>query len=697
MADKKVALELTIALSDSNKSLEELNELLKKAKEEIKNTSKGSEEFKKLDAQIKKTEESMKKTSQATKSIGQDLSGVDAVTGGLGSKFNRLRGTLSTVVKSFKNLKFAIAATGIGALLIAVVAVGKAFTSSEEGQNKFAKILGVIGAITGNLVDLLADLGEKIIYAFENPKKSINDFANLIKENIVNRFEGLVELMPKLGEAITLLFKGQFSEAGKVATDAVGKVVLGVEGVTDKVTSATKAVKEFIAEQVKEGKEAARVADMRAKADKIERNLLIERSKLESDIAKLRLKARQENEFSAAERKEALLEAQKLEDELLDKETEALKLRRDAQILENTFSRTDKENLDKEARARAAVNNQIARRANVARQLQRELNTVDAQAAAEQTKRDNEEKAKAKAKADALEAIRLGEIVSIEDKRAEELRKEKEKYDKLIELAKEYGKDTEALESARRLRLQEIQEKADKEDAAKLLKEQESLIKSLEFKQEKEENDFNLRRQEVDRREKLLLADKTLTEQQRSELEKQFAAERVKITQDEEALRAEVFQKRLQMASDILGAINGLAQSFAKKDEESQRKAFNLNKAFAAGQVILSTAQGVIGQLAVPQDQLTGANFVKAAIVAASGAAQFTTIQRTQFGGSSSSPTAPTNTTFGGGDVGTQPRGFTPNIVQPDLPTTKVIVTETDIRKATTDISGIYNKAIVVE
>ena len=291
MADKKIALELTVALADSNKSLEELNALLKEAKKEIKKTSKGSEDFKKLDTQIKKTESSMKKASKSTKSLGTDLSGVDSLTGGLGAKFGRFRGTIGSVIKSFKSLKFAIAATGIGALVLAVVAVGKAFTTSEEGQNKFAKIMGVIGAVTGNLIDLLADLGEKIISVFENPKKAAQDFADLIKDNIITRFEGLTELIPKLGEAINLLFKGEFSEAGKVAADAVGKVTLGVDSITDSIGNAIDKTKEFVQEQITEGKAAAKVADMRAKADKLERALLIERSLLQSKIAELEIKS----------------------------------------------------------------------------------------------------------------------------------------------------------------------------------------------------------------------------------------------------------------------------------------------------------------------------------------------------------------------------------------------------------------------
>ena len=121
----------------------------------------------------------------------------------------------------------------------------KRFTRSEEGQNKFAKILGVIGSVTGNLLDLLADLGENIISVFENPKQAITDFANLIKDNIVTRFEGLINLIPNLGKAVEQLFKGNFKEAGKIAADSVGKVVLGVDSVTDSVDNAINSVKEF--------------------------------------------------------------------------------------------------------------------------------------------------------------------------------------------------------------------------------------------------------------------------------------------------------------------------------------------------------------------------------------------------------------------------------------------------------------------
>ena len=259
---------------------------------EVKN-KKGVKEVDKLNQKLSKTKIEAK---DAEKSL-------DSISGGSIGKFKALQGSVGGVVKSFKSLKFAIMATGIGALLIAIVAVGKAFTGSEEGQNKFAKIMGVIGAITGNVIDLFADLGEAIISVFENPKKALNDFANLIKDNIINRFQGFLELIPQLGKAVKQLFELDFKGAAKTATNAVAKVTLGTDNLTESINASSNALKEFVKQNIEEGKAAAKVADNRAKADKIERDLIIDKAKAENEIAKLRLIAKQQNKFSAKERK----------------------------------------------------------------------------------------------------------------------------------------------------------------------------------------------------------------------------------------------------------------------------------------------------------------------------------------------------------------------------------------------------------
>jgi len=343
----------------------------------IKVVADTSQAKKGIDGLTDSTEElgnEVNKTSKKTSGLGDS---VDKMTGGALTGLKKFAGGLKAIAMGFRTIGGAIAASGIGLIVITIAALTAAFKGSEEGQNKFAKIMGVIGAVTGNLVDLLADFGELVISAFENPKQAISSFANLIKQNIVNRFEGMVELIPQLGKAITLLFKGEFSEAGKVAGDAVAKVTLGIDDMSDKIKAATEATKDFIDQNIKEGAAAAKVADQRAKADIIERGLLVRRAKAEREIAELRLKAKDLNNVSAEEREAALMKVLEIQDGLAKSEVEIAQLRSDAQTAENTFARSTKENLLEEERLKAAVIAVETRRIDQKRAIQRELTAAE--------------------------------------------------------------------------------------------------------------------------------------------------------------------------------------------------------------------------------------------------------------------------------------------------------------------------------
>lgn len=300
---------------------------------------------------------SIKKTSKGSDNLGKSLSSTGKVGGAVFSKLDALSGGLLSSMKSlvpaiggvsgsFKGLRAAIISTGIGALVIGVVALMQAFKRSEEGQNKMAKAMAMIGAFTGQLLDKVADLGEFIIDAFTNPMESLKNFANLIKENIVNRFEGMLELVPALGEAIGKLFKGEFSEAGKIATDAVAKVALGVDSVTESLKNATQAGKDFVAETAKEVEAMARIADSRAKIDKDQRKLNIDRAKADAEISDLRSKAENAEMFTAAERLEFTKQAAVKQEEIINREKAIIAEKLKNQLAENALGKSTKADLD---------------------------------------------------------------------------------------------------------------------------------------------------------------------------------------------------------------------------------------------------------------------------------------------------------------------------------------------------------------
>ena len=107
-----------------------------------------------------------------------------------------------------------------------------------------------------------------------------------------------------------------------------------------------------------------------------------------------------------------------------------------------------------------------------------------------------------------------------------------------------------------------------------------------------------------------------------------------KYRKEDEANRMANIQAGFEMASLGLDALMSLNEAAAKGDEASQRKAFNRNKLMQKAQATIAMAAGIVQQLGVPQDQLTGMNFAKAAAVAAAGIANIVKINQTQFNGS---------------------------------------------------------------
>lgn len=293
-------------------------------------------------------------------------------------------GPLGAMAKSTQGVTMAakaFIATPLGAVVAALSAAIGALTAyfkgSEEGANDLAKITTVLSSIWGNFSDLIQKAGKYIFDAISNPQQAIKDFGQLLKEQITNRVTGMLELFPALGNAISLAFKGNFKEAGTVAVNALGKVALGVDDVTGKVGAAVDGIKELTKEMQAEAKIAVNVANMRARADKIERDLIVSRARDEAKIAELRLKARQDEKFSAEERMAFIVEAGKLTDDLGMKERNLAALRYEATRIENTLSNTTKEGLKEEAEMKAAVFNADARRDQALKGMLRDKDRIE--------------------------------------------------------------------------------------------------------------------------------------------------------------------------------------------------------------------------------------------------------------------------------------------------------------------------------
>lgn len=309
-------------------------------------------------AKADKNVQNLNKDLQQTKT---DISGIedaaDKATGGMVSGFRGALKGVKGMITGLKTMRGAIIATGIGALVLLVTSLTAAFTSSEEGQNQWAKVMGVVGAAVGVFTDRIASLGRTIISMFTDTEETFKGFGKSIKEFVMDKVDKVIEGLGFMGTAISKLFKGDFSGALEDAGKGIVKLNQGLNPAVILTESLVKSTKDLITELKEEGNIAAQIADQRAKADKLDRKLIVDRAKANRDRAELLEKAVNKEKYNVQERIGFLEEAARLEEEITNKEIAAAKLRLDAQIAENALGDSNKEALEKEAQLKANLIN----------------------------------------------------------------------------------------------------------------------------------------------------------------------------------------------------------------------------------------------------------------------------------------------------------------------------------------------------
>lgn len=286
--------------------------------------------------------------------VGGLTNALDKMTGGLVSGFKNGVQGIKQGVAAMRTLKTAIISTGIGALVVLLGSVVTYFTKTQRGADLLSKATKALGAVVDVLVDRFSAFGELVVGVFKNPQQALKDFGNLIKQNIQNRIQGMLELLPALGKAISLALKGQFVEAGKTAVNAMGKVTLGVESVTDAAQKLIEGTKGVIKEINEEAKAAARLEAANQKLQDREIAMIKTRAITRRDIEAARLIAADQSK-TTQERADALQKAIDLEKSLSEQEIAIAKERARIITEQNALGESSRADLEAQAEAEAKV------------------------------------------------------------------------------------------------------------------------------------------------------------------------------------------------------------------------------------------------------------------------------------------------------------------------------------------------------
>jgi len=741
MADKKLALELLINVQNGNLTLEELNKQLEKAKEQLEEIGdKGSQEFKELNDAIMQTEEVMKNSSGAitetNKNVEQLNKNLDATANVSENVSNQLSNSqarykeLSATIQEQKNILIEFQQQLVNAQ--------RAEANGDKAKLGRQKILK---DRTQALKDAIRDQRVALQDLNNQRSKEKATIKDLTKQsvNYTKIQRGIDKLTGGMATKVVKLYKG-FREGTKLLKGFVGGlskfqkaligtgigafvVALGVvaaywDDIVALIDGGNKKLEKQLSKNEKYGEELEHQLGLLDLEEQILEQQGLNTEHIVAEKKKVIILQQEQNkeELKLLKQQQKRLIQQATEPSLWMKALEAFYGYKAAtgSISEEEQAAIDanKERI-KEAEADAKKLELALVKIDADKKKRDTKSANEAKKAREKAAKDEEDLAKQKEKE--LEEIRKGKILTRQQELDEELLQVDRYYDDLITKANKYNEDTAELDKARDAKKQEIfdKEKARKEkeaedEANRILKEQEDRAEELEEEKLIDEENFAERKEELDRRRKLIQNDEIISADQKKAL--LFALTQQEKQLDNEVLenKEEVEAAKFQMAKDVFNGISNLASLFASENEASARKQFELNKALSIGQTIIATYEGAQNAYRTAQKSPYTAAFpaypaVQAGLAIAAGLGQVKKIASTQFKSKS------VNTTtggggggvggglLGGGDIGTQPRGFLTPTVDTGAETTKVIVTETDIRNVSRNVDGVYSRATVVQ
>ena len=333
---------------------------------------------------IKKASDDTSKLNSNTKKTATSVNQLSNSVGVLGRSFGGLRSGIRNVGKAFKALLANPVLLVFVALVGAVTALFKAFSSTKKGAEFLGQASAALGAVLDVLRDIVVSVGGAIINAFENPLESIKALGKAIITNVFNRFKAILLIAESTLETLKALGTLDYDRLKKSVVDlntALTQLTTGLDA------EQQKAFGNAISDTTEKIKQAAiQAARLQAELDAvvdIQRKLSVERAKLNTQLVKARNLANDAN-VPLQKRIEALQKAAKLEDIQLNKEIAAQRKKVKAIEAVNAIATSSAADLDKLAQAEIKLANLQTQSAQKKLAIERQLQTLNTQAAKQQ-------------------------------------------------------------------------------------------------------------------------------------------------------------------------------------------------------------------------------------------------------------------------------------------------------------------------
>lgn len=348
--------------SQVNSSLQEMQKASRLLYQEMSKLPANSEEFAKKSEQFqnvkKRIDETKGAAMGASKSLNEmanealQMSPIGGIINGITGAMGKAKVGVNIVTASFKTLRGAIMATGIGLLVIGLGILINYLTSTQDGIDKVNRVLTPMRVIFEKLQGVVQNLGGNLF----------KGLGELLNGNLKDGFNTLRDGAKQAGD-----------ELGKAFTDGI--------------------------------KQGGELAEMNIKIEQTEIELTKNRALLNEKYQEAKEIA-QDQSRTEAERIKAARDAQDAQNDLLNQEQSFMDLKIDRLKLEQTFNDTSREGYqelaDMEAQ-RTMFEAQAAKKRASAKSLE---NTVSKEIHTEQMKRLDEQTKKEEENQKRLEKLR---------------------------------------------------------------------------------------------------------------------------------------------------------------------------------------------------------------------------------------------------------------------------------------------------
>jgi len=264
------------------------------------NAKKASKDVEGLSDSIDKTSESQSRANEGFKEASDDLKDIKKSSKAGASGVKKL-------AKGFKGMGLAIKAVGIGLAIEAFQLLKETLGKNQKVVDFFNTSMNAVSIVVNDLFSFIIENSGAIVQAFsdvfDNPLKSIKQLGNAIKDNVIERFESMIDSLGFAATAVKEFFSGNFEEAKNAAVDAGKELVdvgTGVDNTFDKTVKAGKeaaeSIKSYGLETIETAKSQTELAKASERAQIINEGLL---SKYENQAERLR--QQRDNERSSIE------------------------------------------------------------------------------------------------------------------------------------------------------------------------------------------------------------------------------------------------------------------------------------------------------------------------------------------------------------------------------------------------------------